>query len=117
MQGQKGYQEKLYTNFQLSDHVPQDNFYRRLKEVLDLRFLYKETEKFYGKTGQKSIDPTVFFRILLVAVSAIGLRGILYSVSSIREIGSIQCCPGIHTRFSAASAANLTDRIFLATGF
>ena len=39
MQGKKDYQEKLFLNFQLSNHVPAHNFYRRLKEVLDLRFL------------------------------------------------------------------------------
>ena len=35
MQGKKQYQEKLFTNFQLSDRVPADNMYRKLKEVLD----------------------------------------------------------------------------------
>ena len=40
MQGKKEYQEKLFANFQLSERVPSHNFYRRLKEVLDLNFLY-----------------------------------------------------------------------------
>ena len=40
MQGTKVYQEKLFTTFQLSDRVPEDNFYRRLKSVLHLDFLY-----------------------------------------------------------------------------
>jgi len=66
MQGKKQYQEKLFTNFQLSDSVPTDNMYRKLKEVLDLRFLYAATAKYYGKDGQKSIDPVVFFKLLLV---------------------------------------------------
>jgi transposase len=66
MQGEKHLQPKFFVNFNLAENIPEGNFYRRLKDVLDLRFLYKETEKFYGKTGQKSIDPTVFFRILLV---------------------------------------------------
>jgi transposase len=66
MQGKKQYQEKLFTNFQLSDRVPADNMYRKLKEVLDLRFLYAATAKYYGKEGQKSIDPVVFFKLLLV---------------------------------------------------
>ncbi|MEO7215788.1 IS1182 family transposase [Mucilaginibacter sp.] len=66
MQGKKHYQEKLFTNFQLSDRVPADNIYRRLKEVLDLQFLYSATSKYYGKDGQKSIDPVVFFKLLLV---------------------------------------------------
>ncbi len=36
MQGKKTYQEKLFTNFLLSDRVPEQNFYRHLKGVLDL---------------------------------------------------------------------------------
>lgn len=66
MQGKKGYQEKLFLSFQLSNHVPEDNFYRRLKSALDLRYLYKETERYYGKSGQKSIDPVVFFKLCLI---------------------------------------------------
>lgn len=65
MQGKKHYQEKLFTNFQLSDRIPADNIYRKLKEVLDLRFLYQATSHYYGKDGQKSIDPVVFFKLLL----------------------------------------------------
>ena len=66
MQGKKQYQEKLFLSFRLSEHVPESNFYRRLKGVLDLGFLYKLTEDYYGKEGQKSIDPVVFFKICLV---------------------------------------------------
>lgn len=66
MQGKKTYQEKLFNNFQLSARVPETNFYRRLKEVLHLDFLYKQTKRFYGDSGQKSIDPVVFFKLCLV---------------------------------------------------
>lgn len=66
MQGKKNYQEKLFQQFQLSDRVPETNFYRRLKELLNLDFLYKETKCFYGESGQKSIDPVVFFKLCLV---------------------------------------------------
>jgi transposase len=66
MQGKKDCQEQLFTSFQLSNHVPKDNFYRRLSEVLDLRFLYKLTEPYYGDCGQKSIDPVVFYKLCLV---------------------------------------------------
>jgi hypothetical protein len=34
---------KTVISFQLSDYVPQDNFYRKLKEVVDFSFLYKRT--------------------------------------------------------------------------
>ncbi len=43
MQGRKAFEERLFTNFLLSDRVPADNFYRRLKDTLDLRFIYKAT--------------------------------------------------------------------------
>jgi transposase len=66
MQGQKIFQEKLFTQFLLSDRVPKHNFYRRLKDVLDLNFLYAETKEFYGDCGQKSLDPVVFFKLCLV---------------------------------------------------
>jgi transposase len=66
MIGKKTYQEKLFVSFQLSNRIPRDNFYRRLKEVLDLNFLYREVKAYYGNEGQKSIDPTVFFRIMLI---------------------------------------------------
>jgi transposase len=66
MQGKKQYAEKLFTTFQLSDHVPVDNFYRRLKEGLDLQWLYKSTKSYYGREGQASIDPVVFFKLILV---------------------------------------------------
>lgn len=66
MQGKKQYAEKLFKQFQLSDRVPADNFYRRLKEVLNLHWLYKATRKYYGREGQQSIDPVVFFKLLLI---------------------------------------------------
>ena len=66
MQGKKDYQEKLFTFFQLSHYVPQDNFYRRLKDILELHWLYRATEKYYGSEGQKSIDPVVFMKLMLI---------------------------------------------------
>lgn len=66
MQGKKVYQEKLFANFQLSERVPKENFYRRLSEVLDLRFLYKLTSDYYGDCGQKSLDPVVFYKLCIV---------------------------------------------------
>jgi len=45
---------------------PENNFYRRLKEALDLGFLYNSTQSYYGKCGQDSIDPVVFYKLCLV---------------------------------------------------
>jgi transposase len=66
MQGKKLYQEKLFIQFRLSDYVPADNIYRRLKDILKLKFLYQATAAYYGKEGQKSIDPVVFMKLMLV---------------------------------------------------
>ena len=66
MQGKKDYQEKLFHNFQLSERIPEENFYRRLRAELDLDFLYRLTKDYYGSSGQKSIDPVVFFKLCLV---------------------------------------------------
>ena len=45
---------------------------------LDLHFIYKATQKYYGKEGQESIDPVVFFKILLV--------GYLNNINSDRQL-------------------------------
>ncbi|WP_236262884.1 transposase [Aggregatimonas sangjinii] len=66
MQGKKEYQEKLFARFQLSERIPKNNFYRRLKGAIDLYFLYRLTKGYYGDSGQKSIDPLVFFKMCLV---------------------------------------------------
>lgn len=66
MQGKKTFEEEKELLFSLSAHVPAHNFYRRLKQQLDLEFLYKLTEPLYGRCGQHSIDPVVFFKLCLV---------------------------------------------------
>jgi transposase len=66
MLGQKDYQEKLFMSFSLCQRVPENNFYRRLKKVLDLQFVRDMARPYYGTEGQKSIDPTVFFRLMLI---------------------------------------------------
>jgi transposase len=78
MQGKKEYQEQVFVHFQLSDRVPKDNLYRRLKEELDLEFLRSLTKDYYGTEGQKSIDPVVFFKLILV--------GYLENLNSDRKI-------------------------------
>lgn len=78
MQGRKDYQEKLFTHFQLSHRVPENNFYRRLNQTLDLNYLFRATTQYYGSCGQKSIDPVVFFKLCLV--------GYLENISSDRQL-------------------------------
>lgn len=78
MQGKKHFTEKLFLSFQLSDRVPADNFYRRLRDQLDLQFICKSTKKYYGTEGQQSIDPVVFFKLILI--------GYLENLNSDRKI-------------------------------
>lgn len=78
MQGRKYNHEKLVTCFQLSSRIPKDNVYRRLKETLDLTFLYEHTKELYGSTGHPSIDPVVFFKLMLI--------GYLENITSDRRI-------------------------------
>ena len=65
MVGKKKYEPKMLYSVTLEDLVPEDDFYRRLDKILDLRFLYKECKGFYGSTGKPSIDPLVFIKFIL----------------------------------------------------
>ena len=58
--------------------MPEENFYRRLKAVLDLQWVHKVTEQYYGSEGQQSIDPVVFFKLILI--------GYLENLNSDRKI-------------------------------
>lgn len=66
MQGSKNFQPKMFVNFRLDEHIPKDNFYRILKDVLDLSFIKTKTQHCYAsKMGRPSLDPVVFFKIVL----------------------------------------------------
>ena len=56
----------MFYQISLDQLVPEDNFYRKLGKALDLGYLYRVTASYYGREGQQSIDPVVFFKILLV---------------------------------------------------
>jgi len=60
------FRPKLFTNFRLDHFVPDTNFYKVLKNKLDLSFIYKSTKKVYSHTGRPGLDPVVFFKMLLV---------------------------------------------------
>ncbi len=66
MQGRKHFADEKELRFSLSAHVPEYNFYRQLKQRLNLEFLYELTRPYYGHCGQQSIDPVVFFKLCLV---------------------------------------------------
>lgn len=70
MQGHKQFVDKVdkvVLRFQLSERVPKQNLYRRLGELLDWNFLYAQTQALYSHTGQPSLDPVVFFKLMLVS--------------------------------------------------
>ena len=66
MQGRKDFIDKDVVRFRLSERVPPHNLYRRLAELVDWTFLYEETQDLYSHTGQPSLDPVVFFKLVLV---------------------------------------------------
>lgn len=66
MQGHKQFTDKVVTQFRLSERVPRHNLYRRLSELLDWEFLRAQTRPVYSHTGQPSLDPVVFFKLVLV---------------------------------------------------
>jgi len=78
MQGIKELFPKIMYQVHLDELVPQHNFYRLLNKELDLHFLYKATQQYYGDEGQESIDPVVFFKICLV--------GYLNNINSDRKL-------------------------------
>jgi transposase len=66
MQGHKQFPDRIVLRFRLSERVPRHNLYRRLAELLDWSFLYEQTQDLYSHTGQPSLDPVVFFKLVLV---------------------------------------------------
>src|SRR5215208_4626363 len=58
--------QPLPEDISLEDLVPEDNFYRRLQERLDLSFVRELVEDLYAPSGRPSIDPEVFFRLQMV---------------------------------------------------
>ena len=58
--------QPLPEDISLEDLVPEDNFYRRLQEKLDLSFVRELVEDRYATSGRPSVDPEVFFRLQLV---------------------------------------------------
>ncbi|WP_409965980.1 IS1182 family transposase ISBspe1 [Mycovorax composti] len=68
----------MFYELSLDCLVPQEDFYRKVNQHLELHFLYKATAPYYGREGQQSIDPVVFFKILLV--------GYLHNINSDRAL-------------------------------
>lgn len=65
MQGKKKFRPRLFQNFRLDEFIPDTNFYKILKDNLNLNFIYKSTEFVYSHTGRPGLDPVVFFKMIL----------------------------------------------------
>ena len=68
MQGKQFFDSREKVEIDLESFVPQEHPLRRVNRVLDLSFLRELTTHCYADgLGRPSIDPEVFFRMLLVA--------------------------------------------------
>ena len=65
-------------NVQLETRVRKDHPLRKIKELVDFDFIYKEVEKTYGKNGNLSVPPPVILKLMLLLI--------LYNVRSEREL-------------------------------
>jgi transposase len=65
-------------NVQLETRVRKDHPLRKIKELIDFDFIYREVEKTYGTNGNVSVPPPVIFKLMLLLV--------LYDVRSEREL-------------------------------
>jgi transposase len=63
---------------QLETRVRKDHPLRKIKELIDFEFIYKEVEKTYGTNGNVSVPPPVVLKLMLLLV--------LYNVRSEREL-------------------------------
>ena len=67
-EGKKAYQEKLFTSFRLSDRYPK-KFLPQIKTTPEPELSLSVTQKFYGGSGQKDIDPCPSMIAVLVLKS------------------------------------------------
>lgn len=82
MLGHKEFETKLFYKLSLTEMVPDDDFYRQVTKVLDLRFVYERCKSLYGSTGNPSIDPGVFFRMCLYGY----FEGITHDRELVRKV-------------------------------
>jgi transposase len=68
MQGWHVFQPQTRTVIDLESFIPEDHFLRKVDRILELRFIRELTASCYADgRGRPSIDPEVYFRMLLVA--------------------------------------------------
>ena len=72
-------QRKLfYIGINLDKRIRKDHPLRKIRELIDFDFIYKEVKDKYGYNGNESIPPPVILKLMLLLV--------LYNVRSEREL-------------------------------
>jgi len=66
MMGTQAAPERLFYDFCLEDHVPDDHLLRRIDRFLDLSDVRQKLKSFYCSIGRPSIDPELTIRMLIV---------------------------------------------------
>lgn len=66
MMGTQSVPERLFYDFCLDEHVPQDHLLRQVDRFLDLSEVRRELQPFYSHIGRPSIDPELMIRMLIV---------------------------------------------------
>ena len=66
MMGTQAAPERLFYDFCLDDHVPDDHLLRQIDRFLDLSDLRPTMRPFYSMIGRPSIDPELMIRMLIV---------------------------------------------------
>jgi len=66
MMGTQAAPERLFYDFCLEDHVPDDHLLRRIDRFLDLSDVRQKLRPFYCSIGRPSIDPELMIRMLII---------------------------------------------------
>jgi transposase len=66
MMGTQAAPQRLFYDFCLEDHVPDDHLLRRIDRFLDLSDVRQKLKSFYCSIGRPSIDPELMIRMLIV---------------------------------------------------
>ena len=87
MMGFQNAPERLFYDFCLEDHVPEDHLLRRIDAHLDLGEARRELKPFYSPIGRPSIDPELMIRMLIV--------GYCFAIRSERRL-----CEEVHLSYN-----------------
>src|SRR5204863_4431936 len=78
-QGQHKYQPKLFVQIDIEKLIPQNHLLRKIDRILDLSYVRDLTKEYYCQNnGRPSIDPELFFRIILI--------GYIFNINSDRRL-------------------------------